>query len=87
MPRRVPPDDAARRKKRRAADTRRWRDRQRRKVQLFEIEADGEAYDWCIAFAGLKESQISNKVAVSASLGRLLRMGIAALLEQNNRRR
>jgi hypothetical protein len=86
MPRRVPPDDAARRR-RRAADTRRWRTRRARKVQLFEIEADGEAYDWCIALAGLKEHQTSDKHAVSASLGRLLRMGIVALLEQSGRRR
>jgi hypothetical protein len=86
MPRRVAPDDAARRK-RRAADTRRWRSRRARKVQLFEIEADAEAYDWCIAYAGLREDQIFDKHAVAASLGRLLRMGIVALLEQSNRRR
>ena len=75
------------RRKRRAADTRRWRSRLRRRVQLFQIEAGAPEYDLALKYGGLREDQISDKMAVSAALGRLLRRALVALLREDTRRR
>ena len=81
-----PPDDEERRR-RRAADTKRWRSRRRRCMELYQLEAGPSEIDLAIKFGGLKESQISNRVAVNAALGRLLRKALAALLREDERRR
>ena len=82
------PDDAKvrARRKRRAADTRRWRSRQRRGVQLFQVEAGAFEYDLALRYGGLREHEINNKTAVSAALGRLLRRALFALLREDRRR-
>jgi hypothetical protein len=67
-------------RRRRAADTARWRSRQRRGVQLFQFEAGEREYDLAIRFAGLREDQGGNKTSVNAALGRLLRKALVALL-------
>ena len=78
------PDDAARRH-RRAEDTRRWRARCRRGTQLFSIEAGPDEYNLAVRLGLLKESQISNRAAVNAALGRLLRKALAALLHESDK--
>jgi hypothetical protein len=87
--REAPPADAkvAARRRRRAADTARWRSRRRRGVELFSIEAGSREYDLAIRYAGLREDQLSDKSAVSAALGRLLRRALLALLNEETRRR
>jgi hypothetical protein len=79
----APPD----RRRRRAEDTARWRSRRRRGVQLFQIEAGPSEYDLAVRFAGLREDRISDKAAVSAAIGRLLRKALAALLREGDHRR
>ena len=88
MARHTPPDNAklAERRRRRAADTARWRSRRRRGVELFQIEAGPQEYDLAVKYAGLRDDQIENKSLVNAALGRLLRMALATLLRENNRR-
>ncbi len=77
-------DDIARRR-RRAEDTANWRSRCRRGVQLFTFEAGPDEYDLARRYAGLQENQITNKRAVNAALGRLLRKSLAALLREGER--
>ncbi len=90
----APPGDDAKAatrayRRRRNADTARWRSREARHVQLHQVEAGDFEYDLCVKYAGLKESQLTNKVAVNTSLGRLLRKALTALIlqEENTRRR
>jgi hypothetical protein len=87
--RQTPPDDprATARRRRRAADTARWRSRRRRGMALFTFEAGPHEYDLAVRFAGLREDQTGNKVAVNAALGRLLRRALVALLREDNRPR
>jgi hypothetical protein len=89
MARRVPLDDAKARarRRRRAADTARWRSRRRRGVELFQIEAGLREYDLAIEYGGLRDDQITDKSAIAAALGRLLRRAIVALLREDPRRR
>jgi hypothetical protein len=77
-------EGAIRRRRRRAEDTARWRSRRRRGVELFRLEAGPTEYDLAIRFGGLKEAQISNKKAVNAALGRLLRRALAALVRESD---
>ena len=81
MTQRTPLDDRMRRR-RRAADTARWRSRRARGAELFTIEADAQLFDMAVKFGGLNENQYNNKDQVAAAIGRLLRAGIAALLEK-----
>jgi hypothetical protein len=81
---RLSPDEIARRR-RRAEDTRRWRDRRARGTQLFTLEAGPSEYDLAIRYGGLKETQVSNKCAVNAALGRLLRTALAVLREHERK--
>jgi hypothetical protein len=78
MARQAPSDDAkaASRRRRRAADTARWRSRQRRGMQLFMFEAGSFEYDLAVRYGGLREDQTGNKTVVRAALGRLLRKGL-----------
>lgn len=75
-------DAAMARRRRRTDDTRRWRSRCRRRVQLFQIEIDDQSLEMAIRFGELDEAQIGNRDKVSAALGRLLRSGIVCLLEK-----
>lgn len=84
MARRAPPRDPAYRR-RRARDTAAWRSRQRRGVELFKVECGRLEYDFMVRFAGLREDRTTNKAAASAALGRLLRMGLIALLERSKK--
>ena len=88
MARPAPPDDAARRR-RRAADTAAWRSRQRRGVQLFQVEAGAWEYGLMVRYAGLREDRTSDKRVVRDALVRLLRKALAALVlhEESTRRR
>jgi hypothetical protein len=85
MARRARSNGAAYRR-RRADDTRRWRSRQRRGVQLFALEAGWWEYSLAIKFADLREEQVGNKTVVNAALGRLLRRALVALLHEEQRR-
>jgi hypothetical protein len=77
------PDSEDDEKRRRHADAvRRWRSRVRRKAQLFELEAGAFEYNLAVRYAGLREDQITNKVLVSAAMGRLLRKALIALVMQ-----
>ncbi len=77
-------EDELERRRRHADDTRRWRSRKRRGVELFQFEAGSTEYDLAVRFGGPKDTQRSNKAAVNAALGRFLR--IAALLREDARR-
>ena len=72
-------------RRRRAADTARWRDRLRRGAAVFPVEVDGATFDLMEQYAGLRQSQMDNRKAVSLALGRLLRLALAALLQQSRR--
>jgi hypothetical protein len=87
--RQAPPVDAkaAARRRRRADDTRRCRDRQRRGTALYSLEIGGRELDLAIRFGGLSEDQLGNKSAVGTALGKLLRLGLVALIEREYRRR
>ena len=80
-------DDDEARRRRRAQDTANWRSRCERGTQLFTLEAGPDEFALAVRFAGLKESQVNNKRAVNAALGRLLRRALVALLREGDRRR
>ena len=79
-------EDTAARRRRLAADTARWRSRQRRGVQLFEFEAGVFEYELAKLYAGLQEAEMDDKVAVNAALGRLLRRALVSLMREKPRR-
>ena len=79
-------EDATARRRRRAADTRRWRSRQRRGVELFTLEAGAWEFELARTFAGLRENEMDDKVAVNAALGRLLRRALVSLMREKPRR-
>ncbi len=54
-------------------------------MELYWFEAGPSEVDLAIRFGGLKETQVSNKVAVSIALGKLLRRAISALLREESR--
>jgi hypothetical protein len=87
MARRAQPDDVTAHRRCRAADTARWRSRRRRCVELYSIECGPDEIDLAIKFGGLKESRITDRVAVSVGLGKLLHRAIICLLREENRRR
>jgi hypothetical protein len=74
-------------RRRRAADTARWRDRLRRGAAVFPIEVDGATFDLMERYAGLKLRQMDDRRAVSAALGKLLHLALAALLREAASRR
>ena len=80
-------DDVIARRRRRAEDTRRWRSRRRRGVQLFQLEAGPAEYDFAIRYGELRESQVANQAAVKAALARALRKAVTVLLHEGDRRR
>jgi hypothetical protein len=74
-------------KERRAADTARWRERLHRGAAVYPVEIDGLTFDLMKRFAGLKASKVDDREAVVVALGRLLRLGLEALLREANSRR
>ena len=79
-------EDAAARRRRRAADVARCRSRQRRGVALFQVEAGVVEFQLARLYAGLKESEMDDRHAVNAALGRLLRRALASLIREKPRR-
>jgi hypothetical protein len=80
-------EDAVARRRRRAADTARCRDRRRRCVSIFQIEAGVYEFELARLYAGLEENQMTDKAAISRALGRLLRRGLIALMNEKPNRR
>ena len=74
-------DVAKARRRRHSADQARLRSRRRRGVELLSIEVGQREFDLMVRFAGLREDQTTNKTAVTAAIGRLLRLGLGALLD------
>jgi hypothetical protein len=74
-------------RQRRAADTARWRERLQRGAAVYPVEVDGLTFDLMERFAGLKASKVDDRQAVVVALGRLLRLGLQALLREANSRR
>jgi len=74
-------------RQRRAADTARWRERLHRGAAVYPVEVDALAFDLMERFAGLKASKVDDRQAVVVALGRLLRLGLEALLREANSRR
>ena len=74
-------------RQRRAADTARWRERLQRGAAVYPVEVDGLTFDLMERFAGLKASKVDDRRAVVVALGRLLRLGLEALLREANSRR
>jgi len=52
---------------------------------LFQIEAGTVEYELAKIYAGLQESEMDDKAAVSAALGRLLRRALASLMREKPR--
>jgi|SRR6516164_5687543 len=73
-------------RQRRAADTARWRERLHRGAAVYPVEVDGLTFDLMERFAGLKASKVDDRRAVVVALGRLLRLGLEALLREANSR-
>lgn len=82
--RQPPSKDVAirRRRARRARDTANCRRRQRLGLQLLKIEVGSSEYDLAIRYADLEENHIASKAKVVASMGRLLRKALVALVTQ-----
>lgn len=78
-------DDARRR--RHAAAMARLRSRQRRGVELYEIEAGWRELDLCVLLGELREDQLSDRITVANALGRLLGRGLVTLLNEKARRK
>jgi len=75
-------------RRRQACDrTRRWRERLQRGAAVYPVEVDGLTFDLMERFAGLKASKVDDRQAVVVALGRLLRLGLQALLREANSRR
>ena len=74
-------------RERRAADTARWRERLQRGAAVYPVEVDALTFDLMERFAGLKASKVDDRQAVVVALGRLLRLGLQALLREANSRR
>jgi hypothetical protein len=74
-------------RQRRAADTARWRDRLRRGSAVYPVEVDGQLFDLMERFGVLKASKVGDRQAVAAALGKILRLGLAALLREASSRR
>jgi hypothetical protein len=74
-------------RQRRAADTARWRERLQRGAAVYPVELDALTFDLMERFAGLKASKVDDRQAVVVALGRLLRLGLEALLREANSRR
>jgi hypothetical protein len=53
---------------------------------LFEFEAGAVEYELAKIYAGLRESEMDNKAAVSAALGRLLRRALVSLMREDSRK-
>ena len=69
-------------RQRRAEDTRRWRARLHRGAAIYPVEVDGTTFDLMERFGGLKDSKTSDRRAVAAALGKLLRRALEALLRE-----
>jgi hypothetical protein len=69
-------------RQRRAADTARWRERLRRGAAVYPVEVDAATFNLMERFAGLKTNKMSDRQAVAAALGKLLRLALAALLRE-----
>jgi hypothetical protein len=74
-------------RQRRAADTARWRERLRRGAVVYPIEIDDQIFQMMERFIGLKANKMSDRQAVAAALGKLLRLALAALLREAASRR
>jgi hypothetical protein len=74
-------------KKRRVEDTRRWRERLANGKACYTVEVDGVTFDLMERSVGLKAGRMDDRRAVAAALGKLLRLGLAALLREAQSRR
>ena len=74
-------------KQRRAVDMRACRKRQSAGIALFYVAADETTYEMMKRFGGLDPKKVEDKQAVRAALGRLLRVGLEALLERKTAHR
>jgi len=69
-------------RQRRAEDTRRWRERLAQGRACYTVEVDGRTFDFMERLVGLPTSKLDDRGAVAAALGKLLRLGLAALLRE-----
>ena len=81
MGRRVTPADARTLRRRRADGMRRLRARRRNGIEQFTIDVRPQEKVLATKFAGLAEGT-TDKAAIAAAIGRLLRLGLIALLEK-----
>ena len=70
-------------RQRRAADTARWRERLHRGAAVYPVEVDALTFDFMERFVGLRDSKTSDRQAVAAALGKLLRRALEALLRED----
>jgi hypothetical protein len=80
-------EKSAARRQRRANDTRRWRARLHRGAAVYPVEVDGQLFDLMERFGGLKADKLGDRKAIAVALGKLLRLALAALLQEAASRR
>jgi hypothetical protein len=59
-----------------------FRDRQKRGVEIYTIEVDSFTFEMMEKFVGLKPNQKDDRQAVEHALGKLLRLGLFALINK-----
>jgi hypothetical protein len=69
-------------RQRRTEDTRRWRERLARGAAVYPVEIDSSTFGLMEQFAGLKAGKVDDRRAVAVALGKLLRLGLAALVRE-----
>jgi hypothetical protein len=67
---------------RRAGDTARWRERVRCGEAVYPVEVDETTFQLMERFAGLYPGKATDRQAVAIALGRLVRLGLDALLRE-----
>jgi len=77
-------DSAAARRRQRVRDTQAWRARQKRGAVVLPVEADEEAFDLMARLGLLAPGRETDRRAVADALGKLLRLGLAALRRELN---
>jgi hypothetical protein len=79
-------DKSAAQRRRRVDDTRRWRERSERGAACYQVETDAETFDLMVRLGLLAPADATNRRVVANSLGKLLRLALAALRREINSR-
>jgi hypothetical protein len=78
---------AEERKRRHAKAEADRRSRERRKVKQFKFEVGQREYNLAVRYAGLRDDQAHDDAIAAPAIGKLLRMGLVALVVQEEQKR